>query len=65
MKREFTTTLRKDLKVNRTTENGRRVIEVRGAGLTYKVNSRGAGRHEAESINSRIPIATIRAPFQP
>lgn len=65
MKKEFTKTLRQGLKVNRTTENGRRVVEVSGDGLTYKVNSRGAGRHEAESINSRIPIATIRAPFQP
>ena len=65
MKREFTETLRKDIKVNRSTVNGRRVVEASAQGLTYRVNSRGAGRHEAESINSRIPIATIRAPYQP
>lgn len=58
MRKSFKTVLRADLKIRRI---GRRT-EVSGQGLTYRLDR--ANADTAALINSKIPVATIAAPYQ-
>jgi hypothetical protein len=64
MSKSFIRALRPGIQVRRTGWLGfGRKIEVRGGGLTYRVDRRGANEETAAAINSRIPIVTTRKPI--
>ena len=58
MNKRFTKALRPDLHV----EKQGKIAVVSGGGLTYRVPIRGSNREQAETINSKIPVATLRPP---
>lgn len=60
---KFKKALRPDIEVRRTGVLGLgRSLEVKGSGLTYRVDRRTANEHTAALINSKIPVATLRPP---
>ena len=64
MSKQFEKALRADLKVHRTGLLGLgRKIEVSGAGLKYTVDRRHANADMAATLNSKIPMTTLRRPL--
>ncbi len=59
--KKFKAALKPGIEVRRTGLLGYgRQVEVKGGGLTYRVDRRTANEHTAATLNSKIPIATLR-----